>query len=227
MEIEKEQLEKIKIGIEVIAIIFAGLFAIWKWGFEAYWSREDNYRAYFKDMSQQDEPAFYLTANEMESGDYIRITGEVIVSNFSTAPIHIENTTLYFINYSQNECDPLSDDLSTTASNPCMKSNNTTSIFQQVCTRDPSSCDTGFKTTLFPIDNLPLFGKKDANRPFDISLPSSLFIDGNNQHGLFVIAEQEIGKACIKGGLFRKMFNTVLFQKCYISRALTVFNDLP
>jgi hypothetical protein len=224
---ERKALEKWKISVEIIAIILAGLFATWKWGIEAYWSREDNYRAYFKDLSQDKQSPVYLEVGSEPNGDYLTVSGEVIVSNFSVAPIQIEKTFLYFVPFSTDVCDPLSASIENPDNIDCMQSSNTSSVFKKECEFETGSCKAGFKTVIHPIDDLPLFGKSDANRPFSVRLPASHFTSEEQKKGLFVIAEQEIGEACLQKSLIQKAWDFILFRSCKKSRALAVVEKLP
>jgi len=224
---KKESLDKWKVCVEIVAIVLSGFFVVWKWGVESYWSREDNYRASFKNISQIEKSPLYLKVGSDPNGDYLTVSGEVIVSNLSISPIQIEKTFLYFIPFSLDECDLLSTNIKFPESDDCIKSINTSSIFKKECKLKTDNCNGGFKTEIHPIDDLPLFGRSDANRPFDVRLPRKYFNFKEEKQGLFVIAEQEVGEACLQESIVQIVWDSMLFRKCKKSRALSVVVKLP
>ena len=126
---DKDFLARFKICVELLAIVFAGLFAAWTWGVESMWDREEHYATSLSEM--QSSPKRYLreTATMIGGHEYCLLEGTLEVNNYSSAPIHIENSTLRFVPF---ESDRFLD-LSGRESEGCLISNTISNVADRVC----------------------------------------------------------------------------------------------
>ena len=213
----KDNLGNSKLRLEIIAILLGGFFAFWKWGLEVYWERQDNYSVYFVNQETDNKkPALYLKNSKTTIADhaYCHLQGMIGISNASAAPLHIENTTLHFLPFDLNQCQPGKEALG-----KCMVSNTASAIFARLCQSKLSGCPAHKQITIRPVDAQPLFNKIPASRPFDLAIP-----DYAPHKGLLVIAEQQIGRGCIaKDAEQRSALDCV--RSCETSRAFVVDSD--
>jgi hypothetical protein len=187
--IDKEALEKSKIIVEIIAIVLAGIFAVWKWGFTSYWDREESFRISVD--STVDKGTFLKESLiYIEGSNYCLLEGALRVSNYSRAPIHIENSTISFFPFKRNQCLNENDSLA----EGCLVSNTISSIVDRECGESRKGCTSHESVVIRPVDDQPLFGKTDATRSFNAALPMSKFLESDS---ILLVIEQQIGRGCI------------------------------
>lgn len=192
--ITKENIEHTKNKIEILAIILTGAFVLWQWGFETYWERETNYLVSLVEMNGGDNSTsgnsfvhdIKRTINEKE---YCNFEGVVMISNYSKAPMHIENTKLTFIPFVKSLCYKNGEKVGN-----CMISETTSHIVDRITLAHTQTNEDEYSFTIAPVDNQPLYGKRDAIRPFNISIPLASF---DPKKGLLIKIEQEIGRGCV------------------------------
>ena len=129
--------------------------------------------------------------------------------------MHIENTILHFIPFELNQCQS-----SNGINGDCLVTNTASTIYDRVCQSQISNCPLHHELTIRPVDELPLFGKRDASRPFNLAIPKL-----EEKSGLLVVAEQQIGRGCIsKGSKHRGYLDW--WRSCDTSRAFIADTNL-
>lgn len=202
---------KYKIILEVFAIVLVGAFTVWKWGITVYWERSDNYFVGLKQT--EDKNYFKGSLKDFNEKPYCVLEGTVLINNFSIAPMHIEDTRVRFLPFKSDQCLVNGEKIET----GCIVSNTASHIADQQCGSDRKSCPKDYQITIRPVDDLPLFGKKNGVRPFNIAIPQNEDVDD----GMLIIIEQEIGRGCIKkGSSDQNLFDK--FKSCKVSQALIV-----